>query len=63
MQGRNKNPVQYPRRRFLQKQLMAFSRQLFLQKASRQTFDRIPNPCYNRVARKIPYVEAATKEN
>ena len=41
--GRMKNPVKHPRQRFLQKQIMAFSCKIFLEKALSQTPDWVRN--------------------
>ena len=41
--GRMKNPVKHPRRRFLQKQIIAFSCKIFLKKAPSQTPDWVRN--------------------
>ena len=48
-QGRMKNSVKHPERRFLQKQIMAISCKIFSEKAPSQTRDWVRNTSLQRI--------------
>ena len=61
--GRRKNPVKNSRRRLLQKQIMAFSYKIFLEKAPSQTPDWVRNThlqCRDHNAREKPMANPFT---
>ena len=58
-----RNPVKNPRRRFLKKQIMAFSYKIFLEKAPSQTPDWVRNTplqCRDHNAREKPMANSFT---